>query len=216
MRAAVPGLLNPHPLAHGLPGVFQDDTFTSRFVSSFDEMLAPVVATLDNIAAYLDPELCPEDFLPWLAGWVALELDDNWSVEQQRRLIGTAVELARWHGTRRGVVELVSRYVGMPLDTVEIVDSGGVTWSATSEGAVSGAPTGRASYGVTTAGRSGKAAVESREPPPERAATEQDAPRLAVRVRVADRGGVDMTRLRRLVALAIPAHVACEVDVVDS
>jgi phage tail-like protein len=34
------------------------------------EVLAPVVATIDCLGAYLDPALTPEDFLRWLGGWV--------------------------------------------------------------------------------------------------------------------------------------------------
>lgn len=179
MRGMVDGLPNPHQLISGLPAVYRDDEFTSRFVSAFDEVLAPVLSTLDNLDAYLDPDLCPPDFLPWLAGWVELELDGNWSLAQQRRLVATAVELARWHGTRRGVVELVCRYTGVEPDAVEVVDSGGVTWSLT----------------------------------PGRAAPESGEPRVTVRVRVPDPGGVDAARLERLVRRAVPAHVACTVDV---
>jgi phage tail-like protein len=134
MRGMIPGLDNPYPLLHGLPAVYHDDDFTPRFVSAFDDVVAPLLATLDNLDAYLDPHLCPPDFLPWLAGWVGLELDPNWSLEQQRRLVSTAVEVARWHGTRRGVVALVCRYTDVDPDAVEVSDSGGVTWSATAGG----------------------------------------------------------------------------------
>lgn len=180
MRGMVDGLPTPHPLVTGLPAVYHDDEFTARFVAAFDEVLAPVLSTLDNLDAYQDPDLCPPDFLPWLAGWVEFELDGNWSLAQQRRLVATAVELARWHGTRRGVVELVCRYTGVEPDAVEVVDSGGVSWSPMPGGAPPG---------------SGE-------------------PRVTVRVRVPDRGGMDAARLERLVGRATPAHVACTVEVV--
>ncbi|MBW3578951.1 MAG: phage tail protein [Actinobacteria bacterium] len=129
MRGTVEGLINPHPLATALPAVYQGEGFTERFLSAFDDALAPVMSTLENLDAYLDPSLCPPDFLPWLAGWVGLELDENWTLAQQRRLVATTVELLQWRGTRRGLVELIQRFLGIGEDHIEVTDSGGVTWS---------------------------------------------------------------------------------------
>jgi phage tail-like protein len=121
MRAAVPGLPSPHPLTERLPAVFQEDEFTLRFVSAFDDLLAPVFATLDCFDAYLDPSLAPPDLLAWLATWVALDLD-----EPGRDLVRHAVTLHRWRGTRRGLVERVRLLTG---GEVEVADTGGCSWS---------------------------------------------------------------------------------------
>lgn len=129
MRATVPGLVNPYPLATALPAVYQGESFTERFLSACDDVLAPVLSTLDNVDAYLDPALCPPDFLPWLAGWVGLELDENWTLDQQRRLVATTVQMLQWRGTRRGLVELIQRFLGIDADQIEVTDSGGVSWS---------------------------------------------------------------------------------------
>ena len=108
MRAAVAGLPTPHPLAARLPAVFLDDPspvatggFTQRFVSAFDEVLAPVFATLDCFDAYLDPGLAPDDFVAWLAGWVALDLDDGWTPAQCRELVRGGCSPVRIRGRRR-------------------------------------------------------------------------------------------------------------------
>lgn len=138
MRGAVPELTSPHPLTMRLPAVFQDDDFTVRFVSSFDDVLAPVFATLDSLAAYLDPALAPADYLPWLASWVALELDDAWNDPQQREMIRHAVHLHRWRGTRRGLVEQVRLAIGDPQAEVDVADSGGVAVSTTAGGTLPG------------------------------------------------------------------------------
>jgi phage tail-like protein len=138
MRGLIPTLPNPYPLATSLPAAFQEDTFTDRFLSVFDDLVAPILLTLDTVDAYLDPWLCPADFLPWLASWLGLELDENWSERQQRRLLSTAVELLRWRGTHRGTVELISNFLGIDADRIEIDDSGGVAWSVTPGGAFPG------------------------------------------------------------------------------
>lgn len=127
MRALLPGLESPHPIGMRLPGLYVDDDFAQRFVTAFDEVLAPIFATLDCLPAYLDPRLAPEDFLDWLAGWVGLALDESWSIERRRELVARAVALHRWRGTRWGLAEHVRLVTG---GEVEITESGGVAWSA--------------------------------------------------------------------------------------
>ncbi|MGH9198184.1 MAG: phage tail protein, partial [Acidimicrobiia bacterium] len=77
MRESAPDLETPYPLGQTLPAIFQEDDFALRFVSAFDRVLAPVISTLDNVSAYLDPKIAPPDFVEWLAGWVGLALDEN-------------------------------------------------------------------------------------------------------------------------------------------
>jgi phage tail-like protein len=129
MRGRIPDLVNPHPLGLALPAVYHEDDLAQRLLAAFDDVLAPLPMTVDNFTAYLDPLLTPLDFLPWLAGWAGLELDENWSEEQQRRLVASAVALYRWRGTRRGIVELLHHFLAIETDTIEVTDSGGVAWS---------------------------------------------------------------------------------------
>lgn len=124
----VPGLASAAPLVERLPGLLQDDDFTCRFVAAFDDGLAPVLATLDGLAGYVDPWLAPVDFLDWLAGWVGVELDDAWGVDQRRAIVADAALVHRRRGTVRGVAEALERALGA---VVEVSDSGGSTWSST-------------------------------------------------------------------------------------
>jgi phage tail-like protein len=113
MRGLSPALRSPHPLGPTLPALYQGDEFTQRFLSAFDEALAPVFASLDGLDAYLDPELAPVDFVEWLARWVALVLDENWPPERKRALVARAVELYRLRGTVRGLVEHMALVTGV-------------------------------------------------------------------------------------------------------
>ena len=54
MRTAVPGLVTPHPIGRPLPALYLDDDFTQRLTAGLDEVLAPVLLTLDCLDAYLD------------------------------------------------------------------------------------------------------------------------------------------------------------------
>ena len=127
-RALVDGLVTPVPLGSLLPDVYQrhDDNILA-FTAALDEVIAPVWLALDCFDAYVDPMLAPNDFVAVLADWVAFPLDGNWSEEQTRRLVATAVELYRWRGTRRGLVELVKAYATVEP---EVFDSGGASWSS--------------------------------------------------------------------------------------
>lgn len=127
-RGLVDGLASPLPLIERLPGLMQGDDFTRRFVEAFDDSLAPVIATIDGLAGYVDPWLAPEDFLDWLAGWVGVELDDAWDTEQRREIVAGAAVVHRRRGTLRGVAEALERAFGCE---VSVSDSGGVAWSLT-------------------------------------------------------------------------------------
>ncbi|MGH2347050.1 MAG: phage tail protein, partial [Chloroflexota bacterium] len=61
---------------------------------------------------YTEPEMAPEEFLPWLAQWVALTLDFAWPVDRQRALIANSVEIYRWRGTRYGLKLHIQCYTG--------------------------------------------------------------------------------------------------------
>lgn len=80
--------------------------FGRRFVGAFERVLDPIVAVLDALPAYFDPELAPEGMLELLAAWLDPELDRDWPHERRRELVRCAPELARWRGTKRGL-ELV-------------------------------------------------------------------------------------------------------------
>jgi phage tail-like protein len=126
MRAAVAGLASPHPLGPQLPGIYQDDDFGQRWLAGCDDVLAPVLCTLDNIDAYFDAGLAPPDFVAWLAGWVGLAVEDSWTEEALRRVVRQATELYRWRGTVRGLAAMVAAYSGAEP---EIVESGGSAFS---------------------------------------------------------------------------------------
>jgi len=128
MRGSVSGLPTAVPLSAMLPGIYQEDPFTVRFVSGFDDVLAPILSTLDCLPAYFDPSLAPEDFLGWLAGWVGLELDESWPVSRQRAAIAHAAQMYRMRGTVSGLRDNLEVLTG---GRVQVADSGGVAWSVT-------------------------------------------------------------------------------------
>lgn len=137
MRGVLPNLPSPVPLLHRLPGVLQEDEFLQRFLGAFDAGFAPVVATLDSLHAYVDPHLAPEDFLDWLSGWVGVELDDDWTLEQRRAVVAAAAMVHRQAGTALGIRAALE----LALDAdVEVTETGACAWAARPGGSIPGEP----------------------------------------------------------------------------
>ncbi len=126
MRAAVEGLGTPYPLGTLMPAIYQSDPAAMRWTAGFDEVLAPVISTLDCLRAYIDPMLAPDDFVLWLAGWFGMVLDENWPLRRQRAAVAQSVVLYRQAGTVAGLRALTELVTG---GEVEVSDSGGVAWS---------------------------------------------------------------------------------------
>ncbi|MBV7696565.1 phage tail protein [Streptomyces sp. TRM70350] len=130
MRASVPGLPSPHPIGALLPAVYQEDDFVQRFTAGLDEVLAPVIATLDCLEAYLDPRLAPQDFVAWLAGWTGLPSCGALAPDRRRALTRRAPELLRTRGTVAGLRELLTHVLVDDADVTVEETGGGVTYSS--------------------------------------------------------------------------------------
>ncbi|MCL6458807.1 MAG: phage tail protein [Gorillibacterium sp.] len=137
-----------------LPRVFQQKSgqsdeayFLGRFIKAFEAMLSGktdavgaesvgIEALLDQLHQYFDPSQTPAQFLPWLAGWVGLELEegleyygeqdnqDRSAATKQilplsstrssvnRNLIGNIVQLYKKRGTLEGLKEYLQVFAG--------------------------------------------------------------------------------------------------------
>ena len=114
-----------------LPAILQGDQFLGQFLLAFEKILsvnnatsiqAPIIPgdeqkppgleeILDNIHLYFNPQETPEQFLPWLAGWVALSLRDDWKPEIKKAFIQQIVGLYRKRGTKQGLQEILVLYL---------------------------------------------------------------------------------------------------------
>ncbi|SHH61441.1 phage tail protein [Streptomyces sp. 3214.6] len=135
MRAAVAGLPTPHPLIYQLPAVYLGEDFIQRFLAALDDVLAPVLLTIDNLPAHLDPRTAPEDFLAWLGEWVAVGPAADRPAGQRRAAVLGAVERHRRRGTRGGLDEAVRLEFGTEA---EIEETGGTSWSETAHSPLPG------------------------------------------------------------------------------
>jgi phage tail-like protein len=130
--------LRPSSYLTHLPQLYREDPFLGLFLVAFEQVLtggreadfdhraAPpqgLEQIIGDVPALLDPKMTRSDFLPWLAGWVALSLRADWSVTQCREFIGRIVPLYQRRGTKANLQELLEIYTGV---TPEIQDAAGV------------------------------------------------------------------------------------------
>lgn len=129
-------------LAH-LPALFQDDGFAGTFLLAFERVLTGLASPdppnlprvppgleqiLDTIERYFDPAFAPDEFLPWLAGWVATSLREDWDAATRRVFIAHIVPLYRRRGTAKALQLLLQIYLnptGDPLRgaSVEVLEA---------------------------------------------------------------------------------------------
>jgi phage tail-like protein len=124
-----------------LPAIYQDPTdgndpangaqFLRRFLLPFEQVMLsrqgdalpaagpyrragdfePLEDEIAQIHLLFDAESTPEEFLHWLASWVALALRSDLSPSRQRRLVANIARLYRIRGTRRYLEELLKLHL---------------------------------------------------------------------------------------------------------
>jgi phage tail-like protein len=102
-----------------LPAIYHDDPFLGQLLLPFEKVLTGIEDLLSTIDRYFAPALTDREFLPWLATWVALVLDEEWDEAKRRRLIGEAVGLYRKRGTVQGLKRYLEIYTGLEPDIRE-------------------------------------------------------------------------------------------------
>jgi phage tail-like protein len=122
-RGTARGLPVAQTIVSQLPGIYQDGMFIREFTGGLDEVLAPVVATLDCLHAYVDPTVAPADFVTWLGGWVGVALDEDWPLDRRRRFVAAAADLYARRGTSNALADEVAIYSG---GRATVGDPGGV------------------------------------------------------------------------------------------
>ena len=140
-------------LRKGVPDIYRRDAramrddpppFAIRFLQALEEVLDPIVATLDSLPAHLDVDLAPEHALEGLATWLGVDEVESLPATQRREAVRRAGELARLRGTRAGLQLALSLF--FPDITIRINDHGGVSVSESADAAP--APAAVASFDV--------------------------------------------------------------------
>lgn len=110
-------------LMNFLPDVYQENpksaSFLERYLEIFDTLYSEVNDRIRDIAVYFDPDATPEEFLQWMAEWIAIEDVYMWNEEQLRFLLKNATRLYKIRGTRQYLEEMIGLYTGRKPYIVE-------------------------------------------------------------------------------------------------
>jgi phage tail-like protein len=102
-----------------LPSIYERDELMGRLLMLFESFLGPVDNQINGLYNYFDPRITPANFLPWLASWLDLELDERWPEARQRQLIRWAIALHRSRGTKWGLLKYLEIYTGEQAEIIE-------------------------------------------------------------------------------------------------
>ena len=99
-----------------LPSVYHSSEDLRTLLSALDTILfepnkQALESQIAGIARLFSAMEAPDEFLPWLAQWVALSHRMGLPLEQQRRLVGRIVPLYAWRGTKQYLIELLKFYL---------------------------------------------------------------------------------------------------------
>jgi phage tail-like protein len=100
-----------------LPSIYSNDglsqDFLVRLLALFESLFGEVENEIGNVSVLFDPNAVPKAFLPWLASWLALELDEAWDEATQRQAVAQAFELYGKRGTAEGLRQALSLFAGV-------------------------------------------------------------------------------------------------------
>jgi phage tail-like protein len=141
---------DPETWSRHLPAIYRtqakDPELLERFLALYEGFFTDLDEQIDRMPRLFDPAAAPAVWLPWLAGWLGIELDETWPIEKKRRAVAGAYPAAAKRGTPAGLRQAVLFATGVDVRIVEPV-LGGTWWTLPSEGEV---PTGGGRLGFDT------------------------------------------------------------------
>lgn len=109
-----------------LPVIYQEQPAVVLFVDALESMLiderpdsGSLAALISALPALMRPAETREEFLPWLARWIGLELPPDVPLDVQRALVQHAVPLYQRRGTPGALQQLLDIVTGARATVIE-------------------------------------------------------------------------------------------------
>lgn len=106
-----------------MPEIYQRDTksreFLERFLGIFQSLYEDMTWSIEHIMNQFWPDEANQEFLSFLASWLAIEDRSIWNEEQLRYLVKNAMRLYKMRGTSQYLQEMIQLYTGRPSYVVE-------------------------------------------------------------------------------------------------
>jgi phage tail-like protein len=84
-----------------------------RWLALFETVYDGLQGKIDGLPRLFNPAAAPPAWLPWLSGWLALELPEDWDERRRRRAVAEAFELSGRRGTAAGLRRAVRDEAGV-------------------------------------------------------------------------------------------------------
>lgn len=114
-----------------LPEIYRQDDLMVRFLMLFESFWKPVDRQIRQMSQYFDPDLTPEQFLPWLASWVGAYWDETVPEERRREMLRMAASLYQRRGTRGALQDFLQIFSAGDVRIIERPATNLVLGSAT-------------------------------------------------------------------------------------
>jgi phage tail-like protein len=106
-----------------LPANFQEDDqsrlFLDRFLSIFQASFDAFDRRIDNIWRLFDPLATPRTWYDWLAAWISLPVDPDWTWAKKRQVLKNAPAQYNLRGTVAGLQQSIQDYAGVQGTVLE-------------------------------------------------------------------------------------------------
>jgi phage tail-like protein len=107
----------PPPYLEDLPSIYRDGVQRSLLVRLILAEMGSELDVTDDLMADLprlfDANATPDTWLPWLAGWLDLDLVTPWTAKQVRQQLVECMRLYSQRGTASGLREAIQLYTGV-------------------------------------------------------------------------------------------------------
>jgi phage tail-like protein len=106
-----------------LPPVYQEDEesrlFLERFLSIFQSEFDEFDRRIDHLWQLFDPDSVPQEYLHWLAGWLALVVNPEWQEGKLRSMLKGAFDAYLRRGTVVALEQVIEDYTSVPAKVLE-------------------------------------------------------------------------------------------------
>jgi phage tail-like protein len=132
-----PGYLPYLPVIYRQP--IADADFVRRFLLLFQGIFDDIECEVDSLPRYFDPYSAPVEALPWLAGWLAVDLDHAEPLARIRAAIAGAFRRYEWRGTAEGLKLALLEDAGVHANIVQPIVNASF-WAFPGDTSCSGVP----------------------------------------------------------------------------
>lgn len=119
LKVSQQSLIRFLPTAYQEGRTEEEADMLTRFLWIGQHMYESVQMRAESMTRMLNPFQVEEEFLPWLASWIALTMDEDWPLSKKRQFMSRAAELYTIRGTGRALEEMIEVFTGVTPRIVE-------------------------------------------------------------------------------------------------